>query len=60
MRVEGQYRYEGELDKLFLTLEFENDDDTVKIVVFYFFELAMIGRERKQQINVAMLDLIDD
>lgn len=34
-----------ELDRLFLSLKFENDEDAIKMVIFYFTELVMVGRE---------------
>ncbi|KGN57895.1 hypothetical protein Csa_010434 [Cucumis sativus] len=49
-----------ELDKDYLTLTFESDEDVVKISLFYFVELAMIGRERRQHMDWTMLGVIDD
>lgn len=37
-----------ELVKLFLTYEFASDEDTIKMTIFYFIELAMMRRERRQ------------
>lgn len=48
-----------ELDELYLNLEFDNDEDTVKVSMFYFFELALMGRERKRLVDHSLLFLID-
>lgn len=34
-----------ELDVLFLLIEFENDEDAIKIGLFYFIDFSLIGRE---------------
>ncbi|KAA0058524.1 hypothetical protein E5676_scaffold606G001110 [Cucumis melo var. makuwa] len=39
------------LDKYYSTLNFESDEDVVKMSLFYFIELAMIGRERRQHMD---------
>ena len=50
----------SELDKNHPTLQFEGDEDTVKMLIFYFIKLMMISRERRQYIDWTMLGLIDD
>lgn len=50
----------SELDKDYLTLNFKRDRDEVKIFLFYFIKLAMIGRERRQHMDWTMLGLIND
>lgn len=40
-----------ELEKDYPILQFENDEDVVKISVYYFIELAMIGRKRRQHMD---------
>lgn len=47
------------LDKLFLEYEFKSDEDAVKMEVFYFIELGMMGRERRQYMNWTILSVID-
>lgn len=49
-----------ELDRLFPSLQFENDQDVVKMTIFYFIKLAMMGRERKQQMDMSLLSVIDE
>lgn len=44
---------------MFLNYEFESDEDAVKMAIFYFLELAMMGRERRQHMDWMMLDFID-
>lgn len=41
----------NELDKDFPDFQFQSDEDAVKMVVFYFIELAMMGRERRQHMD---------
>ncbi|KAA0046524.1 Ulp1-like peptidase [Cucumis melo var. makuwa] len=50
----------SKLDKNYLILNFESDEDAVKMLLFFFIELAMMGRERRQYIDWTMLGLIDD
>ena len=40
-----------ELDKDYVTLNFESDEDAVKMSLFYFIKLAMMRREGRQHIN---------
>ena len=37
----------SEFDKDYSTLNFESDEDAVKISLFYFIELVMVGTERR-------------
>lgn len=41
----------NELDKDFQDFEFQSDEDEVKMTVFYFIELAMIRKGRRQHID---------
>ena len=41
-------------------IKFESDEDAMKISLFYFIELVMIGREMRQHMGLTMLGLIDD
>lgn len=47
-------------DKDYTTLNFESHEDAMKMWIFYFIELAMIGRERRQYIDWTVLGFIDD
>ena len=47
-------------EKDYPTLKFENDKDKVKMLVFYFIELAMTGRDMRQHMKWTMLGLIDN
>ncbi|KAA0052021.1 hypothetical protein E5676_scaffold409G001620 [Cucumis melo var. makuwa] len=49
-----------ELDKEYPTLNFESDEDVVKMSFFYFIELAMMGKERTHYRYWTMLGLIHD
>lgn len=49
-----------ELDKDYRILNFESDEDWGKISLFYFIELAKMGRERRQHTYWTTLGLIDD
>lgn len=50
----------SELDKEYQTLNFESDEDVVKMSLFYFIELVMMGREKRQHMDWTILSLIDD
>lgn len=50
----------NELDNLFPSIKFENDEDAVKVALFYFIELVMMGRERTRLIDISLLGIIDD
>ncbi|TYJ95754.1 hypothetical protein E5676_scaffold110G00110 [Cucumis melo var. makuwa] len=40
-----------EVGQRLLTLNFESDEDVVKMSLFYFIELAMMERERRQHMD---------
>ena len=50
----------SELDKKYPTLNFESDMDTEKMSLFYFIELAMVGRKNRQHMDWTILGLIED
>lgn len=50
----------SELDNLFPDYEFVSDEDAVKMVVFYFIELTMMGREKRQHMDWTMLASINE
>ena len=41
----------SELDKEYLTLNFESDEDAMKMSLFYFIELVMMERKRRQHMD---------
>ncbi|TYK16254.1 hypothetical protein E5676_scaffold21G00220 [Cucumis melo var. makuwa] len=47
----------SEFKKDYPTLQFENDEDVVKMLIFYFIELAKKDKERRQHMNWTMLGL---
>ncbi|XP_022157016.1 uncharacterized protein LOC111023842 [Momordica charantia] len=49
----------SELEKIFLEDVFYDDEDVVKVGIVYFIELAMMGKERKQFIDTALLGVVD-
>lgn len=49
-----------ELNQSFPRLNFQSDEDAVKMAIFYLIELAMMDREKKQQMDWKMLGIIDD
>ncbi|TYK11922.1 hypothetical protein E5676_scaffold177G00900 [Cucumis melo var. makuwa] len=51
---------ESELDKDYSTLNFESDDNAMKMSLFYFIKLAMMERERRLYMDWTMLGLIND
>ena len=50
----------SKLDKEYLTLNFESGKDAMKMLLLYFIEFFMMGRERRQHINWTMLGLIHE
>ncbi|KAA0068109.1 Ulp1-like peptidase [Cucumis melo var. makuwa] len=50
----------SKLDKEYPTLNFESNEDAVKMSLFYFVELAMMAREGRQYMDWTMLGLLDD
>ncbi|KAA0042982.1 Ulp1-like peptidase [Cucumis melo var. makuwa] len=56
----GPYMNESEFKKDYPTLQFENDKDGGKMLVFYFIKLAMMSRKRRQHIDWTMLGMIND
>ncbi|KAA0040653.1 hypothetical protein E6C27_scaffold370G00070 [Cucumis melo var. makuwa] len=49
-----------ELDKDYPTLQFESDEDAIKMFIFYFIKLPMMGKERRQHMDWMMLGLINN
>lgn len=50
---------EIESDNSFLNYEFESGEDAIKMAIFNFLKLAMMGRERRQHMDWTLLDFID-
>lgn len=42
---------EIESDNSFLNYEFESGEDAIKMAIFNFLKLAMMGRERRQHMD---------
>lgn len=49
-----------DFEEIYLSMEFENEEDGVKMSLFYFIELVMMGRERRQLMDTSTLNVIDD
>lgn len=51
---------EYELDVLYPSIEFENDEEVVKMSPLYFIEFAFMRREQKSSMHYKFLGYVDD
>ncbi|KAA0041848.1 Ulp1-like peptidase [Cucumis melo var. makuwa] len=49
-----------EIEKIFKNFEFTNDDDAVKVALAVFIETVMVGKDKKIQFDMNILERVDD
>ncbi|KAA0060059.1 MuDRA-like transposase [Cucumis melo var. makuwa] len=49
-----------EIEEIFKNLEFTNDHDAVKVALAVFIETVMVGKDKKTQFDMDILERVDD
>ncbi|KAL4038539.1 hypothetical protein IC575_002161 [Cucumis melo] len=49
-----------ELEEIFKNFEFTNDEDAVKVTLARFIETVMVGKDKKTQFEMDILEKVDD
>ncbi|KAA0052274.1 Ulp1-like peptidase [Cucumis melo var. makuwa] len=49
-----------EIEEIFKNFEFTNDDDAVKVALTVFIETVMVGKDKKTQFDMDILERVDD